>query len=71
LPEAKPAEFKRVARKLGFSLLRQKGSHERWAHPDGRATTIPNHPLATISGRLFYDILRQMEMTEKEFNDLK
>jgi predicted RNA binding protein YcfA (HicA-like mRNA interferase family) len=71
VPEAKPAEFKRVARKLGFEFLRQKGSHERWAHPDGRATTIPNHPSTTISGRLFYDILRQMGTTEKEFNELK
>jgi len=71
LPEAKPAELKRAARKLGFVFLRQKGSHERWAHPDGRATTIPNHPSATVSGRLFYDILRQMNMTEEEFNKLK
>jgi len=71
VPEAKPTEFKRVARKLGFAFLRQKGSHERWAHPDGRATTIPNHPSATISGRLFYDILRQLQITEEEFRDLK
>ena len=30
-------------RKLGFVFFRQKGSHERWKHSDGRAITIPKH----------------------------
>lgn len=33
-------DFRRVTRKLGFSKSRQRGSHERWVHPDGRASTI-------------------------------
>ncbi len=39
--------------KLGFEIIRQKGSHQRWKHLDGRKTTIPNHKeiaFGTFSG---------------------
>jgi predicted RNA binding protein YcfA (HicA-like mRNA interferase family) len=29
--------------KLGFEKVRQRGSHIRYRHPDGRLTTIPDH----------------------------
>jgi len=28
---------------IGFKVTRQKGSHVRLNHPDGRATTVPVH----------------------------
>lgn len=37
---AKAKTLEKVAKKLGFEKLRQKGSHARWKHSDGRATTI-------------------------------
>ncbi|MCC5621178.1 type II toxin-antitoxin system HicA family toxin [Nostoc sp. CHAB 5715] len=40
---AKASDLERVARKLGFEKVRQKGSHDRWQHPDERATTISMH----------------------------
>lgn len=30
-------------RRAGFSVARQKGSHVRFVHPDGRSTTVPHH----------------------------
>ena len=45
---AKVSELQRVARKLGFEKVRQKGSHARWQHTDGRSTTIPIHSNAEI-----------------------
>ena len=57
----------KVFSKMGFSFLRQKGSHERWGHHDGRRITIPNHKeiaygtfcsiceQAGISPRIFFD----------------
>ena len=30
-------------KKLVFKAVRQKGSHIRFVHPDGRKTTIPDH----------------------------
>jgi len=29
--------------KLGFEEIRCRGSHHRFAHPDGRKTTVPVH----------------------------
>ncbi len=68
---AKAKELARVAKKLGFVKVRQKGSHARWKHPDGRATTIPIHGKTEIGGWLFQEILQQIEITEEEFNQLK
>ena len=45
---AKARELEKVAQKLGFVKARQKGSHARWKHPDGRVTTIPIHGNAEI-----------------------
>jgi predicted RNA binding protein YcfA (HicA-like mRNA interferase family) len=61
----------RAAEKLGFVCARQKGSHARWKHRDGRATTIPVHPSAEIGGWLYHQILRQMRITEEEFRKLR
>jgi len=68
---AKAKELERVARKLGFVKARQKGSHTRWQHPDGRATTIPMHGKAELGGWLFLQILRQLGISEEEFNQLR
>jgi predicted RNA binding protein YcfA (HicA-like mRNA interferase family) len=68
---AKAKEIERVARKLGFEKARQKGSHARWKHPDGRATTIPIHGNAEIGSWLFQEILKQLGITEEEFEQLR
>ena len=68
---AKAKEIEKVAKKLGFKKTRQKGSHARWQYPDGRATTIPIHGKAEIGGWLFKEILKQMGITEEEFNRLR
>lgn len=70
MPEAKTSELQRVAKILGFEAARQKGSHQRWKHADGRATTIPIHA-ATISGPLYYAILKQLGISEATFKALK
>lgn len=68
---AKASDLARVARKLGFEKVRQKGSHTRWKHPDGRSTTIPMHSNAEIGSWLFYEILKQLGIAEEEFNQLR
>jgi predicted RNA binding protein YcfA (HicA-like mRNA interferase family) len=67
---AKARDLKKAARKLGFQMARQKGSHARWKHPDGRATTIPIHGNSEIGSWLFYEILKQLDITEEEFRKL-
>jgi predicted RNA binding protein YcfA (HicA-like mRNA interferase family) len=70
MPSATGREFRKVARKLGFSKARQTGSHERWNHPDGRAVTIPIHGGSEIGPPLFYKILRQLGVSLEEFLEL-
>ena len=68
---AKAKELMRAAGRSGFVQVRQKGSHARWCHPDGRATTIPVHPSTEIGGWLFHKILRELGITENEFRQLR
>jgi predicted RNA binding protein YcfA (HicA-like mRNA interferase family) len=71
MPSARAEEFRRAANKLGFRRARQSGSHERWIHADGRATTIPIHGGREIGPPLFYRILEQLGVNEKEFGQLR
>lgn len=68
---AKARTLVKVAKKLGFQKARQRGSHARWKHPDGRSTTIPVHGNAEIGGWLFQEIIKQLGITEEEFNNLR
>jgi len=59
--------IKRVA-KLGFKKVRQKGSHIRFAHADGRKTTIPDHGSKDVPHGLLMKIVRyDLEMELKDF----
>ncbi len=67
---AKARDLQKAARKLGFWMVRQKGSHARWKHPDGRATTIPAHGDSEIGSWLLYEILKQLGITDEDFRRL-
>ena len=71
MPSATAREFQNVARALGFSKVRQTGSHERWNHPDGRAVTIPLHGGREIGPPLFFKLLRQMGIGLEQFQRLR
>jgi predicted RNA binding protein YcfA (HicA-like mRNA interferase family) len=57
--------------RLGFRKARQTGSHERWIHEDGRATTIPVHGGKEIGPPLFHRILKQLGIPAAEFDWLR
>ena len=71
MPSARAAEFRRVAERLGFKKARKTGSHERWIHPDGRATTIPVHGGREIGPPLFHRIIAQLGIDEAKFKELR
>ena len=71
MPSGTSREFQNAARKLGFLRTRQAGSHERWNHPDGRAVTIPIHGGQEIGPPLFFKILRQLGITQEDFQNLR
>ena len=66
LPVLKPREVSRILEALGFVLVRQRGSHLQFRHPDGRATTVPNHAGRDVSPILLRQIARDIGMTADE-----
>ncbi len=67
LPVLKPREVCRILERLGFSLVRQRGSHMQYRHGDGRGTTVPNHQGRDISPILLRQIARDIGLTAEEF----
>jgi predicted RNA binding protein YcfA (HicA-like mRNA interferase family) len=66
-PVLKSREVMRILETLGFVLVRQKGSHCQFRHPDGRGTTVPNHPGRDISPFLLRQITRDIGLPLDEF----
>jgi predicted RNA binding protein YcfA (HicA-like mRNA interferase family) len=52
--------------KLGFVVSRQRGSHVFYRHPDGRTTTVPNHP-GDLARPLIREILREIELSPEQY----
>ena len=48
----------RLVEKQGFERIRQKGSHIRFIHSDGRCTTIPDHGSKDVPKGLLFKIVR-------------
>jgi predicted RNA binding protein YcfA (HicA-like mRNA interferase family) len=44
LPILTAKELIKTLKKIGFEIIRQRGSHVFLAHEDGRTTIIPVHP---------------------------
>lgn len=56
---------------LGFERVRQKGSHIRFEHPDGRRTTIPDHGSRDVPKGLLAKIVHyDLEMQIDEFEEI-
>ncbi|MDE2148965.1 MAG: type II toxin-antitoxin system HicA family toxin [Gammaproteobacteria bacterium] len=48
-------------KRLGFEVIRVKGSHHFLRHPDGRSTVVPVHAGETIGQGLMAKILKDAE----------
>ena len=56
----------RALRKLGFEVIRKKGSHHFVQHQDGRCTVVPLHRGESIGSGLLAQILRDCDITKEE-----
>jgi len=63
IPVLKPDEVGRILCRLGFEMVRQRGSHRQYRHPDGRATTVPFHGGRDISPVLLQRIVKDIGLT--------
>ncbi|OPX73259.1 MAG: YcfA-like protein [Methanoregulaceae archaeon PtaB.Bin108] len=70
LPVIRGKDLITFLEKLGFVIIRQKGSHVRMKSDDGRYTTIPVHSGEDIPKGLLRKIIREdLEMTLEEFSE--
>lgn len=60
-----------VLEKQGFEQIRVRESHVRLVHPDGRRTTVPVHRGEDIQRGLLRKILRDVNLTPQEFEELR
>ncbi len=67
IPVLRARETIRILVGLGFEEVRQRGSHKRFRHPDGRTTTVPVHQGRDISPVLLRRIARDIGLTIQEF----
>jgi predicted RNA binding protein YcfA (HicA-like mRNA interferase family) len=66
LPAVTGVRLIKALRRLGFEVIRIKGSHHFVQHPDGRRTVVPVHRGETIGRGLLAQILRDCEITREE-----
>ena len=64
-------ELQAILSRLGFRLVRQKGSHAFWQHEDGRATIVSVHKGEDIGRGLLRQILRDVDIDLDEFARLR
>ena len=68
LPVIKGKDLVTFLETLGFTSIRQKGSHVRMKSDDGRYTTVPVHSGEDVPKGLLRKIIREdLEMTLEDF----
>ena len=63
IPVLKPREVVSILLVLGFTEVRQRGSHKQFRHADGRSTTVPFHAGRDLSPILLRQIAKDIGLT--------
>ena len=63
--------LEKLLMKIGFSKVRQRGSHSFYRHADGRTTTIPFHVGKDLPRPLLREILREINLSVDEYNKMR
>jgi predicted RNA binding protein YcfA (HicA-like mRNA interferase family) len=57
-------------KRAGFLILRVRGSHHFFRHPDGRTTVVPVHSGESLGPGLLAKVLPDVEITRNELEEL-
>ncbi|MFQ5687660.1 MAG: type II toxin-antitoxin system HicA family toxin, partial [Candidatus Scalindua sp.] len=63
IPVLKPSEVITILKHIGFTEVRQKGSHKQFRHQDGRGTTVPFHAGRDISPILLRKVAKDIGLS--------
>jgi predicted RNA binding protein YcfA (HicA-like mRNA interferase family) len=69
LPAISGVALIKALRKLGFEVVRTKGSHHFLRHADERCTVVPVHRGETIGRGLLSQILRDCEIDKTDLKE--
>jgi predicted RNA binding protein YcfA (HicA-like mRNA interferase family) len=61
----------KALQKMGFGVVRARGSHHFLRHPDGRCTVVPIHRGETIGRGLLAQILKDCEITPEDLRNVR
>ena len=70
-PTPRPREVIAILATPGFREVRQRGSHKRFRHPDGRATAVPVHGSSDLPPFPLRQIARQAGLGVRDFVALR
>jgi predicted RNA binding protein YcfA (HicA-like mRNA interferase family) len=70
LPVLRAAEIIGALQRAGFEVTRQRGSHVRLHHPDGRVVTVPEHGSQDLGRGLLRKILRDAKLSVEDLLEL-
>jgi len=70
LPALPGRKVQKALERAGFQVLRQKGSHIRMKHDDGRIVTVPVNIGRVVGRGLLRKILLDAELSREQFLDL-
>lgn len=69
LPSLTGRQLLTVLERLGFEVVRSRGSHHYLRHTDGRTTVVPVHRGETIGRGLLSKILRDVEISREQLQE--
>lgn len=71
LPVLTGKDLIKILNKIGFNVIRTKGSHIRLKHQDGRVTTVPIHKGVDLPKGLLRKIIREdIKITLEKFIEI-
>jgi predicted RNA binding protein YcfA (HicA-like mRNA interferase family) len=70
LPRVTADKVIKALERVGFSLVRQSGSHKIYKNAEGKRVTVPYHAGRILHLRVLKSILRDGEITVERFKDL-
>lgn len=66
LPALTGRQILALLSRRGFEVVRVKGSHHFFSHPDGRKTVVPVHAGETLGPGLLSKILRDCKLRRED-----
>jgi len=70
LPALTGKHLIKALKKIGFEVVRSRGSHNFLQHSDGRCTVVPVHAGETIGRGLLAQIMRDCEITTEDLTKI-